>query len=95
MLYQAICVEEGTAPATRDILKQPAIARYVESWERDGDYGLIAIDVATTRQIGAVWLRLFTANDAEYGYVVDDVPELSMAVPVEYRGHGVGTALLT
>jgi GNAT superfamily N-acetyltransferase len=95
MLYQAIYIEEGSMPPTRDILKQPEIARYVASWARDGDYGLLAIDVATARPIGAVWLRLFTANDAGYGYVADDVPELSMAVLVDYRGHGVGMTLLT
>jgi ribosomal protein S18 acetylase RimI-like enzyme len=94
MLYQAIYVEEGTSPPARDILKQPDIARYVESWGRAGDYGLIAIDESTTRPIGAVWLRLFTVNDAGYGYVAADVPELSMAVFDEYRGRGVGTALL-
>jgi [ribosomal protein S18]-alanine N-acetyltransferase len=94
MLYQAIFVEEGDVPRTRDILKQPEIARYIADWGRDGDYGLIALDASTARPIGAAWLRLFTAREPGYGYIADGVPELSMAVLDKFRGQGVGTALL-
>jgi GNAT superfamily N-acetyltransferase len=34
------------------------------------------------------------AKDAGYGYVRDDVPELSMGVVQAWRGQGVGRALL-
>jgi GNAT superfamily N-acetyltransferase len=44
--------------------------------------------------IGAAWLRYLPANDPGYGYVRDDVPELSMGVVASWRGRGVGRALL-
>ncbi|MEP7285596.1 MAG: GNAT family N-acetyltransferase [Chloroflexota bacterium] len=94
MLYLAIYVPEGTPPPSRDILKLPEIAKYVQHWGRSDDAGLIAIDAETRNPIGAVWLRQFLENDKGYGYVADDIPELSIAVLPKYRGKGLGTRLL-
>ena len=94
MLYLAIFVPEGTPPPSRDILKAPDIAKYVESWGQEGDSGLIAIENQTLKPLGAVWLRKFTENNKSYGYVADDIPELGMAILPEYRGKGIGTRLL-
>ena len=49
--------------------------------------------VATSRWARA-WLRRFTAAEPGYGYVADDVPELSIAVYPEFRRQRVGTLLL-
>ena len=40
-----------------------------------------------------LWVRLLRAEDRGYGYVDDDMPELTVAVKREWRGQGVGTAL--
>ncbi len=41
--------------------------------------------------VGAAWLRLIQG----YGFVAEDIPELTIAVLPAYRGRGIGTALLT
>jgi ribosomal protein S18 acetylase RimI-like enzyme len=67
--------------------------RYVAGWPRSGDLGVIAVE--NGRRVGAAWARTLTADDPGYGYVADDVPELSIGVVSEARGRGVGRALLT
>jgi GNAT superfamily N-acetyltransferase len=93
MLYLAIHVEPGSTPPPRDIVCQPDLAKYVANWGRPGDSGVVAID--GDRPVGAAWLRLFTASDKGYGYVADNIPELSTAMLPNYRGKGVGTLLLS
>jgi GNAT superfamily N-acetyltransferase len=51
-------------------------------------------DITDGERIGAAWLRFFTAADHGYGFVADDVPELTIGVAVRWRGRGVGRALL-
>lgn len=94
MLYQSLYVPEGGVPFGQEVLGRPEIARYVEGWGREGDLGLVAVDVSGGEPAGAVWLRLLAGEEKGYGFVDDETPELGMAVLPEYRGRGVGTALL-
>lgn len=94
MLYQAVYVPPGAPLPDRSILDEPEIRRYVEMWGMEGDFGYIAVDSASERQIGAVWLRYFDSARRGYGYISDDIPELSIAVVPEKRGMGVGTVLI-
>lgn len=95
MLYQALHVPQGHAALPREIVHLPELARYVESWGREGDCGFLASDRTTGQSIGAVWLRLLVEENKGYGYVDDNTPELSIAVLLGYRGQGVGPQLLT
>lgn len=95
MLYHALYVLAGSEPFPRGIVDNPEIGRYVQSWGRAGDEALIAVDDSDQRPVGAIWMRLWAGADRGYGYVGDDIPELSMAVLPEYRGKGIGSALLT
>ena len=70
----------------------PATAKYVRGYGRPGDHGVVAVEDGAA--IGATWYRFFEAADASYGYVGDDVPELTLAVAPEARGRGVARALL-
>jgi ribosomal protein S18 acetylase RimI-like enzyme len=66
--------------------------RYVVAWGRPGDRAVIALDGPFP--VGAAWYRLFTAEEAGHGFVVEDVPELAIAVVPSRRGKGIGAQLL-
>jgi GNAT superfamily N-acetyltransferase len=91
MLVEAVNWNESRHLERSSVAVDPVLSRYVTGWPRPGDLGVVA---EAGEPIGSVWLRLFTADDPGYGYVADDVPELSMAVVAEWRGRGVGRALL-
>jgi len=94
MLYLAIFVPPGTPTPDRSILGIPEIRRYAESWGKPGDFGYIAVDQDSGIRLGAVWLRYFNSRQHGYGYISDDIPEMSIAVLPEKRGIGIGSALL-
>ena len=66
--------------------------RYVEDFGRPGDAGVIA--EIGGEPAGAAWYRLLPASDAGYGYVADDVPEVTIGVAAAHRGKGVAAELL-
>jgi GNAT superfamily N-acetyltransferase len=96
MLYLALFVPPGEPPSPRSIVDTPALQHYVHAFGHDGrhDHGIIA-ETPDGQAIGAAWVRLLPRDDAGYGFVADDTPELSIAVAQMHRGKGVGTALLT
>jgi GNAT superfamily N-acetyltransferase len=76
----------------RRVLSAPATAHYIAGWPRDSDLGVIA--EADGAPAGAAWLRFLPAADPGYGFVAPDVPELTIGVAGDWRGRGVGRALL-
>ena len=96
MLYEAVNwrpTDDDERPPLDEVLAVPENARYVAGWGRAGDVALCALD-ARDEPVGAVWLRQFHAGEPGYGYVADDVPELSIGVYPEFRRRHVGTLLL-
>jgi GNAT superfamily N-acetyltransferase len=93
MLVEA-CDWSGQQRVSRAAVEaDPQLRRYVSGWPRDHDVGVVAVDDHTS-PIGAAWARAFTAAEPGYGYVAEDVPEISMAVDPRWRGQGVGRRLL-
>jgi len=88
MLYYGLSSAGKDEPPSRDIVRRPEIARYVEGWGRVGDIGFVAHDKKNRTLLGAAWLRRPTDKS-------DTSPELALAVKPEHRHHGIGTALLT
>ena len=87
MLYYGLS-SAGKNEPSREVVRRPEIARYVEGWGRGGDTGFVAHDKKNRALLGAAWLRLpMDKSDAS--------PELALAVKPEHRRHGIGTALLT
>jgi ribosomal protein S18 acetylase RimI-like enzyme len=66
--------------------------RYVQGCGRPGDAGVIAHTGGGSA--GAAWYRLLPAVDAGYGYVADDVPEVTIGVAPLFRGRGIAGELL-
>lgn len=71
---------------------EPPVQRYVERWGRPGDTALIGIQ--DFQRVGAAWYRLFARENAGYGFVDEETPELSIAVVPSKRGSGLGSELL-
>jgi ribosomal protein S18 acetylase RimI-like enzyme len=93
MLYQSIYIPAGEEQPGREILDDPAIAKYLLHWGRDSDRALIAVDEDGT-PLGAIWMRVWPDAEHGWGYVDDETPELGMAICAEYRGRGLGGQLL-
>ena len=89
MLWIATHWRDPPGPG-RVIPSEPS--RYTDGFGRRGDHGLIATWGASP--VGAAWCRLLIAPNGGYGYLADDIPELSLAVLPQYRGKGVGSELL-
>ena len=92
MLYEAACWRPIDHAPRDEVLADPDVARYLSGWGRPGDLGLVAEEDGAP--LGAAWIRLFDADDAGYGFVAEDIPELTIAVTAETRSRGVGTALI-
>ena len=84
---------DAVARPEAEILADPHLRRYVESWPRAGDAGVVALD-GSCRPLGASWFRFFTTSEPGYGFVDAATPEVSIAVVATSRGRGVGEALL-
>ena len=88
-LYHAIYIPEGITPPPFEIIKQPELQVYIERFgEQDGDICLVA--EFDSKIVGAVWVRIM--ND--YGHISDDMHSLAISLLPEYRGKGIGTALM-
>ncbi|MDX3005246.1 GNAT family N-acetyltransferase [Kribbella solani] len=75
------------------VRSEDQVWRYLDGWPRDGDFGVIA--ELGGSPAGATWGRLLTRNRAGYGYIADDVPELTLGVSPAFRRRGVARAVLT
>ena len=76
-----------------EALQHPLLACYATGWGRPGDvgYGAWHREIA----IAAAWLRVWSRENKGFGHINNDIPELSIGVAPDYRGHGIGTRLLT
>ena len=88
-LYEAIFIPDGIEPPPKSIITAPELQVYVERFgELKDDRGLVA--EVDGKIVGAVWVRIM--ND--YGHVDDETPSLAISLYKEYRGLGIGTAMM-
>ncbi len=88
-LYEAIFIPEGIEPPPKTIITSPELQVYVEHFgESKDDWGLVA--EVGGKIVGAVWVRIM--ND--YGHIDDETPSLAISLYKEYRGFGIGTAMM-
>lgn len=88
-LYEAIFQPDETNLAPKSIVRKPELQVYIEDFgKKKDDYCLCA--EAGDKIIGAVWVR----NIKGYGSIDDVTPEFAISLYKEYRGQGIGTAMM-
>lgn len=89
-LYQAIFLPEGAVPPSRSVIDLPELQLYIADFgTRFGDHCLVA--EVNGKIAGAAWSRIME----DYGHIDKDTPSLAISLLPEYRGHGIGTKLLS
>lgn len=88
-LYEAIFIPEGVKAPPREIINVPELQVYVQNFgSREGDICFVA--EVEEKIVGAVWVRIMD----DYGHVEDGVPSFAISLYQEYRGYGIGTAMM-
>ena len=87
----AVWRPDKPTPTAEQVIADPRDALYLAGWPRQGDYGLVAEEDGP---VGAAWYRTYTEASHGYGFVAEDVPELSIAVIASRRHEGIGQRLL-
>ena len=87
----AVWRPDKPTPTADQVLADPRYAMYLDGWPRQGDYGLVA---EQDGPLGAAWYRTYTEASHGYGFVAEDVPELSIAVIASSWRDGIGRQLL-
>ncbi|MEK4563874.1 GNAT family N-acetyltransferase [Alkalihalobacillus sp. FSL R5-0424] len=93
MFYESIFIEESKKPPLEELLNSQNLLKYHTNWGKPGDCALVAVS-KEGKKLGAVWFRLLQGDEAGYGYVDEQTPELGIALTKEARGKGVGRALM-
>ena len=88
-LYQAIFVPEGVQLPPRDIIERPELQVYIRNFGQQKGDSCLAADV-DGQIVGAVWVRIM--ND--YGHIDDETPSFAISILPQYRGQGIGSALM-
>ncbi len=88
-LYEAIFIPEGVDAPPREIINAPELQVYVQDFgKQEGDICFVA--EVEEKIVGAVWVRIMD----DYGHVEEGVPSFAISLYKEYRGFGIGTALM-
>src|SRR6478735_2899070 len=87
----AVWRPDKPTPTADEVLADPRYAMYLAGWPRQGDDGIVA---EQDGPLGAAWYRTYTAEHHGYGFIAEDVPELSIAVVASHRREGIGRRLL-
>ena len=88
-LYEAIFIPEGVEPPPRSIVMHPDLQVYIKDFGKFRHDKCLVAEV-DKKIVGAVWVRIM--ND--YGHIDDVTPSFTISLYKEYRGCGIGTALM-
>ncbi len=88
-LYDAIFIPEGCEPPPRSIIQRRELQVYVKDFGSEVHDRCLIAEVDGTIA-GAVWVRIMK----DYGHIDDETPSFAISLCKEYRGYGIGTALM-
>lgn len=88
-LYEAIFIPQGVEPPPRSIINNDELQVYIKDFGEKPDDRCLAAE-ADGKVVGAVWVRIME----DYGHVDGETPSFAISLYKEYRGHGIGTALM-
>ena len=88
-LYEAIFIPEGEEPLPKDVIYNPDLQVYVKNFGSEPD-DICFVAETDSKVAGAVWVRVMD----DYGHIEDGVPSFAISFYPEYRGRGMGTALM-
>jgi ribosomal protein S18 acetylase RimI-like enzyme len=83
----------GQRFSSANLHTNPKFRHYFEPWPGERDFGFVAT-TPDDESVGVVWVQFFSQNDPAYGFVREDVPELSIWMDSAHRGQGIGSQLL-
>lgn len=88
-VYEAIFIPEGMEPPPKSIIDTPELQVYVENFGmRHQDHALVA--EVDGKIIGAVWVRVMK----DCGHIDGETPSFTISLYQDYRGCGIGTAMM-
>ena len=88
-LYEAIFIPQGVDPPPKSIINNAELQVYVKDFGKKPDDICLVADV-DGKIVGAVWVRIME----DYGHIDDETPSFAISLYKEYRGNGIGTALM-
>lgn len=88
-LYEAIFIPAGVQAPPKTIIELPELQVYVKDFGKKED-DICFVAESNKKVVGAVWVRVM--ND--YGHIEEGVPSFAISLYKEYRGFGIGTALM-
>lgn len=88
-LYNAIFIPQGLTQPPKNIIMNDELQVYIKNFGKQKDDMALVAEV-NNKIIGSVWTRIM--ND--YGHIDNDTPSLAISLYKEYRGYGIGTALM-
>ena len=88
-LYEAVFVPDGVEAPPKAIINNPDMQVYIAGFGSKKDDYCVAAEI-NGKVIGAAWVRIM--ND--YGHVDAQTPSLAISLYGQYRGLGIGTAML-
>ena len=88
-LYEAIFIPDGVEAPPKSIINSPELQVYVSDFgTQKHDRALLA--EVDGKVVGAVWVRIMS----DYGHIDDTTPSFAISLYKEYRGQGIGTAMM-
>lgn len=88
-IYEAIFQRDSKNLAPRTIIQEPGVWAYIDGFGTKKDDHCLVAEV-DGKIVGAVWIRCIDG----YGKVDSKTPEFAISLYPQYRGKGIGTALM-